>query len=257
MGIIQTNEWLEEQIADPIRMCENLVPYFDGISAREIYFRLTEFGMYKPSRTAMDSFKTLKNDNSWAKIGQIFKRYQDKWGGPDIPLFLFPVDQGGGLFRRPDKRKSGVSFKDKLFLFLSPLDDSKEIEALFVHEYHHVCRLNKLNKEMKEYTLLDSLIIEGLAEYAVLKNCGKKYLAQWCHQYSKEQLADFWKSYLQENLAVRKGDKRHDALLYGHGRIPALLGYAAGFSLVQEYFEKHRFSAQLSFSIPAAKFLPD
>lgn len=256
MGTIGTNKWLEEQLTSPIRVCEKLVPYFDGISAKEIYHQLEGFGMYRHSRTALHTFEVLKERKTWEMVEEIYQGYRKKWRGPDVPLFIFPIDQSGGLFQRRDKKKSGVSFPDKLFLFLSPLDDIKEIEALFVHEYHHVCRLNKLNKDLKEYTLLDSLIIEGLAEYAVLKSCGKDYLAEWCQLYSKDQLESFWKKYLQKNLDIRKNEKAHDDLLYGKSRIPDLLGYSAGFAMVNEYFETHRYTAQLSFSIPAARFLP-
>ncbi|MDF1512080.1 DUF2268 domain-containing putative Zn-dependent protease, partial [Robertmurraya sp. DFI.2.37] len=38
--------------------------------------------------------------------------------------------------------------KRKCFLFLTPLEDLMELEALFVHEYHHVCRMNKQKKEI-------------------------------------------------------------------------------------------------------------
>jgi uncharacterized protein YjaZ len=108
---------------------------------------------------------------------------------------------------------------------------------------------------MEDYTLLESLIIEGLAEYAVLKNCGQKYLASWCNMYAEEELEYFWDKYLKNHLNSKKKEKIHDHLLYGHGQIPKLLGYAAGFSLVQNYFKKSRLSTKLSFTIPASKFL--
>ncbi|XJZ28178.1 DUF2268 domain-containing protein [Bacillota bacterium Lsc_1132] len=255
MGVIETSQWLNEEFAKPTEICEKLVPYFNGVSAREVYQQLAAFGMYKPSRTTWLSFESLKERNTWEQVEEFNQYYEKKWAGPDIPLFIFPIDQGGGFFRRANKKKSGVSFPDKLFLFLSPECSEKEIEALFVHEYHHVCRLNKLNKDTAEFTLLDSLIIEGLAEYAVLKHCGENYLAPWCRYYSKKQLDSFWNKYLQDSLDIRKNEKSHDVLLYGEGRVPDLLGYAAGFALVSEYFAKHRFTTKLSFSIPAAKFL--
>ena len=42
----------------------------------------------------------------------------------------------------------------------------QELQALFAHEYNHVCRIHIL-KTLDEMTLLDSLILEGLAEDAV------------------------------------------------------------------------------------------
>ncbi len=66
-----------------------------------------------------------------------------------------------------------------MFLFLTPLEDEKELEALIIHEYHHVCRMNKITKPIQEYTLLDSMVMEGLAEYTVENYCGKNYNAKW------------------------------------------------------------------------------
>jgi uncharacterized protein YjaZ len=255
MGLIQTNQWLEDSFRHPIKMCEKLVPYFKTQNGKEIYEQLLEFGMYQPSRATLNTVDLLNEGKAWDQIERYFEYYQKKWSGPDIPIFLFPLDQSRGLFIRRESSKSGVSFPDKIFLFLSNLDDPKELEALFVHEYHHVCRLNRLKGNMEDYTLLESLIIEGLAEYAVLKNCGQKYLASWCNMYAEEELEYFWDKYLKNHLNSKKKEKIHDHLLYGHGQIPKLLGYAAGFSLVQNYFKKSRFSTKLSFTIPASKFL--
>ena len=54
-----------------------------------------------------------------------------------------------------------------MFLFLTPSLAEKELEALIVHEYHHICRLKILAKPYHEFTLLDSILMEGFAEYAV------------------------------------------------------------------------------------------
>lgn len=256
MGIVDTAQWLKENFAHPLVLCEQLEAYFPKADSEEIYRYLMEFGMYRPNRDAWRAYETLKEDNIWKRAEEMFKRYRKKWKGPDVPIFIFPVEQGGGLFRRPQKTKSGVSFPDKLFLFLSPLDDPKEMEALFVHEYHHVCRMQKLNKRAEHYTLFDSIIIEGLAEYAVLKNCGEKYLAHWCHLYSEKQLGIFWEKHIKPNLNSTKDEKIHDDLLYGQGRIPSLLGYASGFSLVKEYYKHHTYNIQITFSIPAKEFVP-
>jgi uncharacterized protein YjaZ len=255
MGVINTLDWLEKDFRNPIKICEKLVPYFENQPAIEIYKQLQEFGMYKPSRQTWDTIEIMKVEEAGNLVQRFFDHYKKKWGGPDIPIFLFPLNQSRGFFIRQDKGKSGVTFSDKLFLFLSNMDDHKELEALFVHEYHHACRLNRLKGKMDNYTLLDSIIIEGLAEFSVLKNCGEKYLAHWCTMYTEKEIEKFWDLYLKDNINRRKKEKIHDILLYGHGRIPKLLGYAAGFSLVQRYYKQNDFSTKRSFSIPASKFI--
>lgn len=255
MGIVQTYDWLEQDFKDPIKLCERLVPYFKKQNPMEIYRQLLEYGMYHPSRQTWDTVDALKRGKAWDKVKGFHEFYQKKWSGPDIPIFIFPVEQSHGLFTRQEKGKSGVSYPDKLFLFLSKMDDLKELEALFIHEYHHVCRLNSLKGNMEDYTLLDSIIIEGLAEYTVLKNCGKKYLANWCNMYEKSQMKIMWNKYLKNNLDCKKNERIHKHLLYGSGGIPKLLGYAVGFELVKKYYETRRFSTKLSFSISSKEFI--
>ena len=58
---------------------------------------------------------------------------------------------------------------------------------MLIHEYHHVCRLHHLKKDQKEYTLLDTMIMEGLAERTVGKYLGTKYLANWTKLYQEDK----------------------------------------------------------------------
>lgn len=255
MGIIRTDQWLERDFEYPVRICEKLKPNFKGQTANKIYNELKNFGMYRPSRAARNSLNRMLEQKAWDKVEKLFNKYKKKWNGPDIPVFLFPVAQSGGFFLREAKSKAGVSFPDKMFLFLSQYEDSKEVEALFVHEYHHVCRLKMLNKRIEDYTLLDSIIIEGLAEYAVLKNCGPEYLAVWCRMYKEKELIFYWDKYLKKQLDTKKHERVHDELLYGEGRLPNLLGYAIGYNIVEHFYKTNNYSTKLSFSNPAKNYL--
>ncbi|GHH98483.1 DUF2268 domain-containing protein [Neobacillus kokaensis] len=256
MGIIRTDEWLKKDFDRPAKICDRLLPYFKGQKTSEIYNQLLKFGMYRPSWRTRKNFDSMIEDKAWEQVKKLFSKYKNKWSGPDIPIFLFPLEQRGGIFFRQEERnKAGVSFPDKMFLFLSHYDDPKELEALIVHEYHHVCRLRTLNRKMEDYTLLDSIIIEGLAEYAVLKNCGEEYLANWCNIYTDREILFFWNRFLREQLYTKKNERVHDELLYGGGRIPSLLGYAAGYNIVREYYNSENYSTKLTFNIPASKFI--
>jgi uncharacterized protein YjaZ len=255
MGIIRTDEWLKDDFDSPIDICKKLVPYFKGQRASSIYSELMNYGMYQPSRASFSKLNFMIQYDLWKETEKIYHQYKQKWSGPDIPIFLFPLEQSGGFFVRQDNAKSGVSYPDKMFLFVSKLEDLKELEALFVHEYHHVCRLRKLNKNMEDYSLLDSLIFEGLAEYAVLKNCGPNYLAKWCKRYSKKEMQIFWKAFIKEYLDLRKSEPAHDKLLYGGGKYPILVGYAVGFAIVEYYYNNQKYNTKLSFSLPASDFI--
>jgi uncharacterized protein YjaZ len=255
MGIIRTDHWLEEEFEHPVKICEKLMPFFSGQNASRIYQQLTGFGMYRPSRVTNETFIKMKENKVWEEVERISQAYTKKWAGPDVPIYLFPIGQERNIFfRQEEKVKGGVSYPDKMFLFLSNNLTIGEVEALFVHEYHHICRLSKQKKKFEEYTLLDSIIIEGLAEYTVYVHCGKKYLAEWCTMYSETELKKLFDKYLGDNLELKKSEKKHDDLLYGSGRIPKLLGYAAGFKIVENYYKNNHYSTKHSFTLPAKSF---
>lgn len=251
MGIINTKKWLEEHFYEPTSICENMKTSFDGDDSHNIYRYLNGFGMYKPSRRSKQTFEKMKELETWNKVERFYKKYKKKWDGPDVPIYLFPFQ----MTWRGDENKSGVSFPNQLFLFVGEVTDDKELEALFIHEYHHVCRMHCLKKPIEDYTLLDSIIMEGLAEFAVKENCGKAYNASWCHLYEEEEVKQFWEKELKEHLDVKKTETKHDQLLYGHGRYPRMIGYNTGFYLVNSYFQKKKQTAKMQFTIKSEAFL--
>lgn len=258
MGGVKTDKWLETDFHRPLEICERMRDSFGGDSSNRIYQYLSDFGMYRPNRRTLQSFIELKEKKAWDCLERIFLKYKKKWQGPDVPIYLFPKHTGGIFSARSlSTEKSGVSFDDKVFLFISSLDDEKELEALFVHEYHHVCRLNKLKKKSKDYTLLDSVILEGLAENAVLEMCGEAYVAKWCTQYSPEELSKIWNHEFKDHLQDKKTNRLHDDLLYGFKKYPPLIGYAIGYKIITLYKEKNDLSIEDSFVLPSEKLVKD
>ncbi len=256
LGGVKTDEWLEDEFNRPLELCKRLKDSFGGDSPERIYQYLSKFGMYQPNQRTLAGFKELKEWKAWDRLEKIFLKYKKKWQGPDVPIYLFPKKSGGFfLSNRQDIPKSGVSFNDKVFLFLSPLEDEKELEALFVHEYHHVCRMNKQKKKVKDYTLLDSMILEGLAEHAVVEMVGEKYLANWCKQYSSKEISEVWSQSIKDHLDSNKTTRIHDDLLFGRKKYPPLIGYAVGYELVSKYKQKNRLSIANSFILTSEKII--
>lgn len=103
MGIIRTDKWLEEEFDRPTKICEKLLPAFKGQTAPKIYNQLTDFGMYRASRRTKEIFNSMKENMVWEVAEGIFQAYRKKWGGPDIPIYLFPIGQDRSLF--PDRMK--------------------------------------------------------------------------------------------------------------------------------------------------------
>ena len=98
----------------------------------------------------------------------------------------------------------------------------------------------KLAKPRDEYTLLDSLIMEGLAEMAVAEYVGKPYVASWNTQYPDDLLTESWHQYFKENLSIPITNPVHDQLLYGNRIGKAMIGYALGYFIIRQYKRLNR-----------------
>lgn len=253
VGVINTKKWLDKYFDDPIKICSA----FDQERSKEVYKYLQLFGMYQPSSLNRGIYKELVEAKAWQKILQLFKKYQKKWKGPNPSIYIFPIDGRNGKLLKTTGGKSGVTFKDKIFLFLSKPKKEKDWEALFVHEYHHCTRMNQLNKKEDDYNLLDSLVFEGLAEHAVLEYCGEKYLASWCNRYKENILKIYWDRKIKHYLDLPMSDSVHDDIMYGRKFYPEMLGYALGFQIISHFKKKGTFSITQSFSMDSTEFLKD
>jgi uncharacterized protein YjaZ len=254
MGVIETSKWLDDYAEEPEKLL--MKKGITSKEAAELYSYLQSFGMYTPSLYTKQLVLSLKERHAWKKINLFYKKYRALWKGPSIPVYIFPVQASRGIFSSGLK-KSGVSFKEEIYLFLSDEEDEKEWEALFVHEYHHCTRMNLLKKNPAEYTLMDSLIFEGLAEDAVKEYCGDHYLSGWTEKYSELLLRKLWNQHIKNELHLRKDDSKHDQLLLGRGKYPSMLGYAIGFYLVGKFRQKNGMSAKQMMILDSNRFIED
>ncbi|WP_171050839.1 DUF2268 domain-containing putative Zn-dependent protease [Bacillus sp. BHET2] len=252
MTVVPTNEWLGDLIDKPLELLKKTINGKDD--QQSFYEYLMKHGMYRSVQHAEDIYKKMKENNLWARFSLYEKKYRRKWNGPSVPIYLFPVQEKRGMFQSSMK-KSGVCFKNEIFFFVTDQQDTKEYEALFVHEYHHCVRMKLLNKQDSQYTLLDSIIFEGLAEYAVKEYCGEKYMAPWTKTYGEKEMSGYHEKWIQPNLDVKRSNPLHDHLLLGQKSYPTMLGYAAGFRLVQNHLKKQDLSTLRLIGKPSSSFI--
>ena len=251
MGVMETNEWLERDFHRPEKMLEKLAGEFGNrVKADEIYEHLQRHGMYSPNSITKKTWEDMVEQDIWNKVDKMFSVYKRLWGGPDIPVFIFPLVVSGR--KQSIETKSGLAYKDKLFLFYNKGLPEKEMEALLIHEYHHVCRLHQFKKEEQDYTLLDAMIMEGLAEKTVGKYLGSAYMAKWTKLYSEETMQKHWDRYLKDKVHIKRTSNLHDALLLGQKGYPFMLGYCGGYYLVKK---SETVSVKKSFIIDSEQFL--
>lgn len=246
MRVIRTDKWLLDAYDQPLELCEKLKHLFDeDVSAGEIHQHLIVHGMYRePLKNGDELIKELQKRRIWQIVQQEAKELQKEWNGPVIPIFILPADTNNRKLRHEQNGKSGLSFPDKLFLFVSEMNTEKEIRALLTHEYNHICRLSKYSKKEAEYTLLDTVILEGLAENAVRERFGDQYTAQWTAYYSNTQLERICMNLILPNRNTPKSGRKHAQLLYGFGFFPKMAGYCAGYHLVKNYMSKENVPSQ-------------
>ncbi len=245
MSVIRTNRWLLNSYEKPIELCKKLKAQFeDGVRSSEIHNYLTVYGMYyHPIENGNELIKKLQKNNIWEIIKKEDQILQKKWNGPDIPIFIFPSDQNNRKIQQELNGKSGLAYRDKLFLFISEYNKEDEIRALFTHEYNHVCHLSKYNKKESEYVLLDTVILEGLAENAVREKFGEEFVSEWTTYYSNKELERLWNNLVLPNKNVPRLDHRHEDILYGLHSHPKLSGYCVGYYLVKKYMEENNLAS--------------
>lgn len=244
MAIVRTDKWIAESHGDPSKVCRHLTQYFPTASAAEILLHLTMFGMYITAKQGRALSKKLQDQNVWEITSNEMDLLRSEWNGPSVPVFIFPADVDNNELTREFNGKAGVAYADKLFLFISPHNTEIEIGALLTHEYNHVCRLNSFPKPEDEYTLLDTIILEGLAEMAVEQRFGKASTSSWTSLYSDEQLARFWKAFVHPNRHRVKETVIHQEVLFGSGHYPHMAGYAVGYYLVRNFLKGTDFHAE-------------
>lgn len=242
MAIVKTDEWLLKEGILPVQMCERLVKYFPYGNGKDIYAYLVSNGMYKKQHVSTEYFSKWAKTIPWTKLDSLYEKIRADWHGPSIPIFIFPVDRMNRQIQQKLRGKSGLSFKDKLFLFLPIKPEWKEITALFIHEYNHSCRLFHLKQEEIDCTFLDVCLMEGLAESAVKEKVGEAYVSDWTRYYNLRQTIQFYYRYVKNNEQLKQNNRKFHQLLYGKSFFPEMLGYSVGYHIVQNYLHENNIS---------------
>lgn len=241
-----TNQWLLECYERPIELCRKLTSYFKGATAGQIYDHLTFHGLYSyPTKPAKQVVSELQRLQAWDIVQKEIKLLRKEWQGPQIPTFILPAHS----------TKSGLAFNDKLFIFLPPECSESEIKAVVTHEYHHVCRLSRFFQKESDYTLLDAIILEGLAEHAVRERLGSQLVASWTNWYTASQLEEFWETLFFPNRQLPKSSWVHEHLVNGTAGNPRMAGYAVGYFLVGRYMKSSGLTTAGLLGVPAEQMV--
>ena len=254
MGVSKTNSLLRTFIKERKKvskehyfqiqrdlLCEPIAAHFEEFHATQLHKYFLENGMFYPDAKIFKEIKQLEKKQVWELVQGHYEKLLKEWDGEEAEIFIFPAERRNEIIMKELKGKMGISFHQVVVLFLTKELSTKEIKALLTHEYNHVCRLFYLQKEFHELSLLDSMIIEGMAEVSVEQTLGEDLLAPWVTLYTKKDIFPYWRK-VKKYLDV-KGKEKHDPFLYGDrsGRgFPKWFGYCTGYLIVKAYLEKHK-----------------
>lgn len=246
MTIIPTNQWLKQylvkktgvqntdfKLQQDLLCAKPLHRFFPDATPIEIQQHLLQNGLFLPGTSDQTAIEQLCNKPYWELAEKEMEHLKQEWSGPDVPVLIFPANLENEQLRIDFKGRSGLSYHDKIFLFISGETSETAFRALLTHEYNHVCRLNFLQKSEHDITLLDTMVMEGLAEAAVLERLGNAYAAPWTCMYSLTDARSYWEKWLKSALHTKRSHFRLQLLMYGGQSIPKWLGYNVGFQLVQ------------------------
>ncbi|QFG00049.1 hypothetical protein PB01_15120 [Psychrobacillus glaciei] len=222
-------------------ICEPLMEFFPKINPEVLQYELLTQGLFEPDEWihVKNNVKEMEEQNVWRTVEKEYKYLRKLWKGPKVSIYIFPIKKANLKSGEQIPRKNGIAYRNVLFLFLSTKITIEEIRALLAHEYNHVCRLKFLDLVPDKISLKDSLIIEGLGEYAVKELHGEEMLAPWTKKYSYDEALYFWNKHFVPSLNVL-GTKNHHLFLFGkeRSRFPRWIGYHLGFQIVNSFQEK-------------------
>ncbi|CAM3212259.1 DUF2268 domain-containing protein [Filibacter tadaridae] len=226
-------------------ICQPLLVSFPRISPEELQYELFNHGLFDPlewmeSKRVVEKMEKM---NVWQIVEKEYRLLKDLWGGPEVSIYILPINTNGEMGEHAPV-KNGVAYSGTLLLFLSDELSSEAIKTLFAHEYNHVCRLNYLGKAPAKILLMDSLLIEGLAEFAVQDLYGEEFSSPWVNLYSYKKMMKIWKRYFLPSLNL-VGTDSHQPFLYGDTkkRLPKWIGYQIGYQIVATYQQRNGFTA--------------
>jgi uncharacterized protein YjaZ len=254
MSVIDTIKWLKET-PKQVDICKKLRPYFNRLNEADIAKYLHSFGMFNSYDQLDKWIETIENEKIFAFITEEERKLQKEWNGPNISIFIFPCDQNNRKIKTQYKGRSGLAFKNKLFLFISLETERNDIKSLFFHEYHHVCRLANLKKEEKNFTIIDTMIMEGLAENAVREKLGEENIAFWTALYSAQQCERFFERMIFPQRDMTRENHKFTQLMYGTGFYPNMLGYAVGYNFVKSFMKQTGKKTTDILSLPSEEFI--
>ncbi|MDV2685049.1 DUF2268 domain-containing putative Zn-dependent protease [Alkalihalophilus lindianensis] len=222
----QKQQWHQKMLIAPLQ------PLFKNAEF-SLQRHFIHLGLISPHEDCEKVTKHFIEHHYWAIISEHFHSLKKKWKAPDIPIYILPASSNQETIKNLGG-KNGLTVDNAIILFLDEGLSDAELKAMITHEFHHRFRLFITKEKEESISLLESMIMEGLAELAVQKEVGEKYIAIWTNIYNIEEMIPLFQQWIEPHLFT-KGRGKHLHYLYGGGMndVPRWLGYCCGYHIVQ------------------------
>ncbi|WP_205665292.1 DUF2268 domain-containing putative Zn-dependent protease [Pseudalkalibacillus hwajinpoensis] len=161
----------------------------------------------------------------------------------------FVMDKLGGV-------SATTEWSGEMCFIVDTIEQVKPVlKSVIAHEFHHHLRIQRLNITEENETLLDRMVMEGMAEHFVKVELGEGYLGPYKDALSAEEI-EYWNSKVKSHL-FDKGTTT-DAFMFGcqEQKIPFWCGYALGYFLVARYIATHPgLSIKTLTALPSSEFI--
>ncbi|RKL67742.1 hypothetical protein CR203_10375 [Salipaludibacillus neizhouensis] len=222
-----------------------IIPYNPNLSTEEWFNFLLDQGMNPLTEDTKLEWLQWRRKLNKPQIKNLLEDLQKDFSGPNVDIILFPLNKEHSTMNDLGG-KNGCSFPKFILLFWHESVTNNHLQSLLIHEYHHVARIFHQSQDEQKITLIESMIMEGLAEWEVLSRLGENYQAPWTKLYADHVLEKWWYDVYREHFSIR-GRIHHQLLLFG-GRdgIPRWLGYQLGYYIVNKYFKHNQHGSAYS-----------
>ncbi|WP_440897766.1 DUF2268 domain-containing protein [Amphibacillus sp. Q70] len=260
MAIIKTNRLLEDYLklnectleAQNKAIIQPIANYFHDPDLLSIQMLLLNHGLFLPMQTKAEQIEALIKTEVWQQINHCFNQLKKEWQGPELAVFIFPADLNNPKLTGEFNGVSGLSFSDKIFLFIDHRATEQMTAALLAHEYSHAVRLNKVHHSKEILPLRDTIILEGIAEVITMEKFGITLLPSFNQQ--DHEINKLWHQWINPNLSLLSNHPLHHHIMYGDEQIPSLTGYQMGIYMVKQWQDKYQANLANLLQTPTENF---
>jgi uncharacterized protein YjaZ len=157
--------------------------------------------------------------------------------GKPIQFELLILDQHDEFVKEKLGGISAFTEWDGHMCFIVEADEGVRdtLKSVIFHEYHHLWRMSKLNMTEGNETLLDRLVLEGLAEHFVRIELGDAFLGPYKSVLSEAEALQLWDTTFRYHIHDRGNIT--DSYMFGNQemQLPFWGGYSLGYHLIEWY----------------------